>query len=249
MSQAITLEPGDLILTGTPAGVGVVPRPEGAPESRRRDHDRDRRPGRADKSGLGRALIEAKGNGAAVVRPVTIFGSGACGLVAGPCLRPTPGPAACAWFSDEPFGPSEPLSCFAACVCAVRAAERNPFICVRAAWRSDLNSFLSAPALRAALASTSRSFQSAFSVNNPFFTSCRSLARSRAVGGNCGNGRARVGGQLGEIRLRLGERIAWRHPPRPGRLRPGRRQRERWHARVSCFIYRGGGRTARTADE
>ena len=48
ISQAITLEPGDLIATGTPAGRRRLPRPAGVAEAGRRDHDRDRRHRRAD---------------------------------------------------------------------------------------------------------------------------------------------------------------------------------------------------------
>ena len=43
VSQAITLEPGDLIITGTPAGVGAFRDPPVWLTARRRDHDRDRR--------------------------------------------------------------------------------------------------------------------------------------------------------------------------------------------------------------
>ena len=43
VSQAITLEPGDLILTGTPAGVGVFRDPPVLLQAGRRDHRRDRR--------------------------------------------------------------------------------------------------------------------------------------------------------------------------------------------------------------
>ena len=46
-SQTSTLEAGDLILTGTPAGVGVFRDPQRLLRARRRDHDRDRR-GRLD---------------------------------------------------------------------------------------------------------------------------------------------------------------------------------------------------------
>ena len=44
ITQTITLEPGDLIATGTPAGVGAFRKPEPrVHEAGRRDHDRDRR--------------------------------------------------------------------------------------------------------------------------------------------------------------------------------------------------------------
>ena len=43
VSQAITLEPGDLIITGTPAGVGAFRDPPVWLQAGRRDHDRDRR--------------------------------------------------------------------------------------------------------------------------------------------------------------------------------------------------------------
>ncbi len=48
VTQTMTLEPGDLILTGTPAGVGVFRESAAAAACRRRGDDRDRRSGCAD---------------------------------------------------------------------------------------------------------------------------------------------------------------------------------------------------------
>ena len=47
LSAGITLNPGDIIATGTPAGVGHRARPAGLPEGGRRGADRDRRDRRA----------------------------------------------------------------------------------------------------------------------------------------------------------------------------------------------------------
>ena len=44
VSQTTTLEPGDLILTGTPAGVGVFRDPQRLLRAGRRGDDRDRGP-------------------------------------------------------------------------------------------------------------------------------------------------------------------------------------------------------------
>ena len=44
LSTGMTLEPGDIIMTGTPAGRGRRPRPAGVPQSRRRGEHRDRGP-------------------------------------------------------------------------------------------------------------------------------------------------------------------------------------------------------------
>ena len=53
LSEAFTLEPGDVIATGTPAGVGssVQPFPSGLPEARRHGAGRDRRDRRAAQLG------------------------------------------------------------------------------------------------------------------------------------------------------------------------------------------------------
>ena len=71
VSQAITLEPGDLILTGHARRRRCLPRPEGAAEARRRDHDRDRRPGLADKSRRRPAMKRATGRPSSAPSPVS----------------------------------------------------------------------------------------------------------------------------------------------------------------------------------
>ena len=51
ITQTITLEPGDLIATGTPAGVGAFPQAARVHAAGRRDHDRDRGARLADEPG------------------------------------------------------------------------------------------------------------------------------------------------------------------------------------------------------
>ncbi len=67
-SEAITLEPGDLLLTGTPEGRRCLPRPAGLPRRRRRGHGRDRRPAAAHESRprLGRRALLGEGLGGEV---------------------------------------------------------------------------------------------------------------------------------------------------------------------------------------
>ena len=61
LSQFMTLEPGDVITTGTPPGVGMGMKPPHVPQVGRRDDARHRRPGRAAPgSGAVQALIAQK---------------------------------------------------------------------------------------------------------------------------------------------------------------------------------------------
>ena len=61
LSQVFTLEPGDLIFTGTPPGVGVARKAAGVPEGGRRGRGGDRRAWRAAQSGRAGEISAACG--------------------------------------------------------------------------------------------------------------------------------------------------------------------------------------------
>ena len=63
VSEVMTLEPGDVIVTGTPGGVGFARKPPVLDEARRYLRDRDRRARRAAQSGEG-GSVAPRGPGA-----------------------------------------------------------------------------------------------------------------------------------------------------------------------------------------